>query len=182
MAKKPAPGDWTAIRIAQMREAGEKFGNFAEPSPDGKRVPQMDAEYARELLKYWFATATALRERHFERMTTDSRDRLTSAFDAFKREMQPFAATVLTESPAAGQSFMLSHKAVLQFFDAVGKLAFQLKASELAPAASDLWWQSVAEAARDVKNKVVEVVETGASWGLLALGLVAVIVLGNRRG
>lgn len=182
MAKAPTPGDWTAIRLAQMREAGAKFGDFPEGDANGKRVPQMDAEYARELLKYWYATATALRERFFESMTKDSRDRLTSSFEAFKREMQPFAASVLTESPAPGQSFMLSHAAVLKFFDAIGRLAFALKAAALAPNADDLWWASVVEAARDVKNKVVEVVETGASWAFVGLLAVGAILLSRDGG
>lgn len=185
MAKAPSPGDWTAIRLAQLRDAGAKFGDFPDGDANGKRVPQMDAEYARELLRYWFAVATSLRERTFEAMTKSSRDRLTSAFDAFKREMEPFAATVLVESPAPGQSFMLPKAAVLKFFDAVGKLAFALKAAALAPDASDLWWQSVEEATRDVGKAVTKAASAGlGAAATVALCLGALWLLGgsgNRK-
>lgn len=182
MAKAPAPGDWTAIRLAQMREAGAKFGDFPDGDANGKRVPQMDAEYARELLKYWYSTAAVVREHEFERLPSESRERLGKAIDAFKAAMQPFAATVLTESPAPGQSFMLSKAAVLKFFDAVGQLARALMASAVSPSSDDLWWASVAEAARDVKNKVVEVVETGVAWGAIVAVAAAAYLLSRDRG
>lgn len=173
MARAPAAKDWTAIRLAQMRDAGKKFGDFEKPAPNAKLLPHMDAAYAREILKYWYTTSADLLERSKTKVGA-SRIRLTKAVDAYRAAMQPFAATVLVDvatdvATDGGASLLMTYEASLKFWDATQALTSALAASEWAPDRSDLWWQSVAEAANDVKKKVAEVLDTGASWGFVAL-------------
>lgn len=187
MAKAPTSSDWTAIRLAQMREAGQRFGDFPEGDANGKRIPQMDAAYTRELLKYWYAASAEAYARVKGTKSGGTVTRLASAVDAFRAEMEPFAATVLIEGAALGQTFMLSREACLRFFDAVGRLAFALKGAAVAPTKGDLWLQSLDAVKEDIKELASDAgkaLKRGAEWVLIAGALVAVVVLGgrNRRG
>ena len=172
MARAPAAKDWTAIRLAQMRDAGKKFGDFEKPAPNAKLLPHMDAAYAREILKYWYTTSADLLERSKTKVGA-SHIRLTKAVDRYRAAMQPFAATVLvdvaTDVADDAPSLLMTYEASLRFWDATQALTSALAASEWAPGKSDLWWQSLGEAARDVGKKVADVLDTGASWGFVAL-------------
>lgn len=185
MARAPAPNDWTAIRLAQMRDAGRRFGDFEKPAPNAKLLPHMDAQYAREILKYWYATSAEALER-MKTKTGASLIRLTKAVDAYRKAMQPFAATVLvdvaTDVADDAPSLLLSYDACLKFWDATQALTTALAASALAPDKSDIWWSSVAEATRDVGKKVAEVLDTGASWAFVALLVVGgALLLGGSE-
>lgn len=186
-SRAPGPKDWTAIRIAQMREAGKQFGDFEQPAPGAKLLPRMDAAWAREILKYWYGISATAMERTSTKVG-QSHIRLVKAVDRYRAEMQPFAATVLVDvATPSDQSLLMPYDACLKFWDATSKLTAALAAAEWAPDKSDLWWASVAEAASDAGKKAAAVATTGASWVLVALGLGALLVLGNsgskeRRG
>lgn len=188
MARAPASGDWTAIRLAQMRDAGRQFGDFEQAAPNGKLLPRMDAAYARELLKYWLAVAATGLDRTSTKVG-QSHIRLTRAVDRFRADMQPFAASVLvdlTKQAAQGAdaaSVLLPFEACLKFWNATQALTSALAASSWAPDKSDLWWQSVGEQVRAVGKAVAKVAEGGIGLGVgLALVVGAFIIFGNRRG
>lgn len=188
MAKAPAPGDWTAIRLAQMRDAGRKFGDFDKPAPNAKLLPRMDASYARETLKYWYAVSAEALEK-LKTKTGASLIRLTKSVDRWRAAMQPFAASVLIDGaqdltavhPETGTSLLLPYDACLKFWDETQALTTALAASKLAPDKSDLWWSSVAESAKDLGKKVADVLDTGASWGFVVLLVGVVALLGGRN-
>lgn len=191
MAGTPSPRDWSRIYVAQREDAGKNFGDAAGGNgPDGKPVPLMDAAQARELLKYWVAAGAEVEARaKSDGKTKDSLDRLAAAHKRFTAAMQPFAASVLIDAgkdlrslqPATGTSIMLGRDACIKFWAAVWQLANALTAVGVSPNASDLWWKSLGEAARDVGNaaKGAAVAVADAAKSGLEGGVMVLVVLGG---
>lgn len=188
----PTAKDWTRIYIAQRADAGKQFGDFAEPGPNGKKVPKMPAAHARELLRYWYAAGVDAIKRTGDKPKA-TRARLDKAWGEFQDRMRPFAATVVVDpaaQAATGESLGLPFAACVAFWDAVKGLALAMMAANVAPLAGDLWWQSLAEATRDAARAVgkgaaavVDAASSAGKWALVVAGLVAIVVLGgNKRG
>lgn len=169
------------MRLAQMRDAGKQFGDFEKPAPNAKLLPRMNASFAREILRYWYAASeTALVG--MKAKAGPSLIRLTKAVDRYRAAMEPFAASVLIDLPLGEQqSLLLTYEASLKFWDATQALSTAMAATSWAPDKTDLWWQSVAESAQDLGKKAVAIVETGASALVVGLVVVGALLLSNNR-
>jgi hypothetical protein len=163
--------DHVAVYLNQRRAAKAAFGTWDKPGPHGKAVQKLDGPMARELIRYWVAEAGRVKAEAASKPERVRED-LASAVERYTSAVRPVA-----DNPPKG---LMDFTTTVKFWAETGRLAQTFASIGVVPDRSDLWLEAVAEAATDVAKGAARVVRGGMNWGLIALGLLAVLALSRR--